>query len=212
MTCALCEIRRPRRFCPGVRGDICTTCCGTEREVTVTCPLDCEYLREARKHDRITPIAPADIPHRDIRVTDQLLNENEELMAFLVLTFTRAAAELPSVVDFDAREALDALIRTYRTLESGVYYETRPTNPLAASICDRVQAGIAEFRREETRNLGMTKTRDAGILGLLVFLQRFELDRNNGRRRGRAFLDALRAIYAGEPGSPPAASSPLILP
>jgi hypothetical protein len=59
----------------------------------------------------------------------------------------------------------------------------------------------------------MTKTRDADILGLLVFLQRFELDQNNGRRKGRAFLDALRKIYADEPGSaPPAASSSLILP
>ena len=47
----------------------------------------------------------------------------------------------------------------------------------------------------------MTKTRDADVLGLLVFLQRFELDRNNGRRRGRAFLDALREFHPPEPES-----------
>jgi hypothetical protein len=213
MACALCETRRPRRFCPGVRGDICTTCCGTEREVTVSCPLDCEYLREARKHDRTPPIDPEQVPNRDIDVKDELLSENEKLLAFLSLVLTRAASETPEVVDFDMREALDALIRTYRTLQSGVYYESRPNNPLAAHICDVVQAGIAEFRREETETLGMTKTRDADILGLLVFLQRFELDQNNGRRKGRAFLDALRRIYADEAGAgPPAASSSLILP
>jgi len=179
----------------------------------VSCPLDCEYLREARKHDRTPFIDPRQIPNRDIQVADELLSENENLLAFLSLVLTRAASETPRVVDFDMREALDALIRTYRTLESGVYYESRPDNPLAAHICDVVQAGIAQFRRDETEKLGMTKTRDADILGLLVFLQRFELDQNNGRPKGRAFLDALRAIYAEEPGSAPsAASSSLILP
>ena len=47
----------------------------------------------------------------------------------------------------------------------------------------------------------MTRTRDADVLGLLVFLQHFELDRDNGRRRGRAFLDALREFHPPEPES-----------
>ena len=34
----------------------------------------------------------------------------------------------------------------------------------------------------------MSETRDADVLGLLVFLQRLEFDRNNGRK-GRAFVD-----------------------
>jgi hypothetical protein len=129
------------------------------------------------------------------------------------MTLMRVASDTPGVVDFDMRDALDALTRTYRTLQSGVYYESRPTNPLAAHICDAAQAGIAKFRHDETESLGMTKTRDADILGLLVFLQRFELDQNNGRRKGRAFLDALRAIYGDEAGAAsPAASSSQILP
>ena len=100
--------------------------------MTVSCPLDCEYLREARKHDRTPPIEPEQIPNRDIDVKDELLSENEQLLAFLSLVLTRAASETPEVVDFDMREALDALTRTYRTLQSGVYYESRPNNPLAA--------------------------------------------------------------------------------
>ena len=212
MACALCETRRPRRFCPGVRGDICTTCCGAEREVTVSCPLDCEYLREARKHDKTPLFDPQQVPNRDINVTDRLLSDNEKLLASLSMTLTRAALETPGVVDFDMRDALDALTRTYRTLQSGVYYESRPTNPLAAHICDVVQAGIADFRRRETESLGMNKTRDAGILGLLVFLQRFELDRNNGRRRGRAFLHALRGLYPSGSDGESAGTSSLVLP
>ena len=179
----------------------------------MSCPLDCEYLREARKHDKTPPIDPQQVPNRDIDVKDELLSENEKLLAFLSLVLTRAARETPGVVDFDMRDALDALTRTYRTLASGVYYESRPNNPLAAHICDVVEAGIAEFRREETETLGMTRTRDGDVLGLLIFLQRFELDQNNGRRKGRAFVDALSRIYAEEAGpAPAAASSSLILP
>ena len=50
-------------------------------------------------------------------------------------------------------EALDGLIRTYRTLQSGVYYESRPNNPLAGCIYAAVQGALAEYReRESNRN------------------------------------------------------------
>ena len=115
-------------------------------------------------------------------------------------------------MDRDIREALEASIRTYRSLQSGLYYETRPDNPLAARIGDTLQERIAEFRKEETQKLGMTRTRDSDVLRLLVFFQRLALDRDNGRPRGRAFVDVLRAFYPD--GSAPAAprASSLILP
>src|SRR6185436_13590579 len=99
--------------------------------------------------------------------------------------------ETSGAVDNDVREALEALIRTYRTLASGVYYESVPANPLAASIFRGTQNAVATFREREQQELGMSRTRDADILGILVFLQRIEYDRNNGRTRGRAFLHSL---------------------
>lgn len=211
MLCAICQIRRPRRFCPGVGGSICSVCCGTEREVTVSCPLDCEYLREARKHDRAPSLEGVEIPNKDIRVTENELVEREDLLVFMASTLVKAALEIPGVVDLDVRAALDALARTYRTLQTGVIYETRPENPLAGGVCDSVQGALEEYRREERERTGISKTRDSDVLKILVFLQRFELDRNNGRPRSRAFLDALRGFYPGEV-APPAAASPLIVP
>ena len=211
MPCAICHIRRPRRFCPGVRGDICSICCGTEREVTVDCPLDCEYLADARKHDRVTPADPAAFPNQDIRVTEPFLQEHEDLLVFLGRQLLEAALATPGAVDYDVREALEALIRTYRSLQSGVYYETRPDNPLAAGIGQMLQVGAAEFRKRETEQLGMTKTRDADILAVLAFLQRLELDHNNGRKRGRAYLDFLRAFFPGAE-APAVQQSTLIVP
>ena len=206
MACAICEVRKPKRFCPGVGGDICTLCCGTEREVTVHCPLECVFLQDARKHDKTQPVDPDKFPNQDIRVTDQFLHDNEELLVFFGRNLMTAALETPNAVDADVREALEALIRTYRTLESGVYYETRPQSILAAAIYARLQGAVTELRRIETENRGVPQTRDKQILGLLVFLQRLALDRNNGRPLGRAFVDFLREFFvpqgAGEPAAP----------
>jgi hypothetical protein len=213
MSCAICHTRRPRRFCPGVRGDICTICCGTEREVTVDCPLDCVYLQDAHKHERVTPVDPRSFPNQDIRVTEEFLRDREPLLLYLARTLLDAAVASSGAIDFDVREALQALVRTYRTLESGVYYETRPSNPIAANISSLVQTSIAEFRKVETERGGMAQTRDADILGVLAFLERLELDHNNGRKRGRAYLDFLHNFFPAEPSEPaPATSSSLIVP
>ena len=210
MNCAICEIRRPRRYCPGVRGEICSLCCGTAREVTVDCPLDCTYLRESRSHDRPPEPDPAKLPNPDVKITEKFLSQNDRLFTFLCMALLRQALGAPGVVDNDVREALEALVRTYRTLESGVYYETRPANPLANHLCNGVQQAAEEFRKREREQTGLTRTRDTDVLGSLAFLQRLEYDRNNGRKRGRAFLDFLRSQF-GEP-QPAEARSPLIVP
>jgi hypothetical protein len=214
MACAICRIRKPRRFCPGVHGDICSICCGNEREVTVDCPLDCPFLQEARKHERTEPLNPSEFPNQDIRVTEEFLEEHEPLLVGAMGSLMHAAFDTPGAVDRDVRDALDALIRTQRTLQSGVYYETRPVNALANRIFGATQTGLEEFRESERDNLGTSRTRDADVLGVLVFLQRLELDRNNGRPRSRAFLDSLRGFLDGADGAVPQTppASPLIVP
>src|SRR5215469_4020769 len=101
MACAICEIRRPRRFCPGVRGDICSLCCGTEREMTVDCPLDCEYLQEARLHEKPQPLEESQIPNRDITLSEHFLEEHEPLLAFLGRAVAEAAFASSGANDFD---------------------------------------------------------------------------------------------------------------
>jgi hypothetical protein len=187
-------------------------CCGSEREITLDCPFDCEYLLEARKHDKPVPVTGASIPNQDIPVTEEMVSENEALVLHLANEFIQASEAAPELIDFDAREALEAAIRTYRTRSSGLYYDSLPENPLAAGLARTLLDGIEEFRREETERLGMTHTRDSAVLGVLVFLQHFELDRNNGRRRGRAFLQALQWLYPSGSGEDSPGGSSLILP
>ena len=139
------------------------------------------------------PIAEELVPNKDVQLTEKFIREHEPLVFALAISLKRAISE-GQAVDFDAREALEALIKTYRTLASGLIYETRPANPYAAGIQDKMAAAIDELRKG-THTVG-----DADVLGSLVFLQRLELQYNNGRRRGRAFRDFL-GDYIPEPAA-----------
>jgi len=201
MKCQICELRKPRRYCPGVRGEICPQCCGTEREQTVDCPRECDYLREARLYEKLPPLNPEDFPNKDIRVSEAFLLEQELLVVFAGAKLLEAALETPGAIDNDLREALESLIRTYRTLETGLYYETMPANVLAAGIHSRMQEEVADLR-ERLAEKGSVRPRDADVLGVLVFLQRLEMHHNNGRKRGRAFLDFLRSNFPAAEQAP----------
>ena len=197
-SCKLCQKRRARRLCPGVGGEICAVCCGTERENTIECPSQCEYLQDARKHE-LPAIAKIevhaeDIPNRDINVNEEFIRAHEGELLWLAHATVRAM-ESAKAVDDDAREALAAMIQTYRTLESGLIYDTRPQNPYAARVQDSLKESVEELRKKLAEETGLHQLRDSDVLGTLVFLQRLELQYNNGRRRGRAFYDFLRGYF-----------------
>jgi hypothetical protein len=194
--CKICEIRRPRRYCPGVGGDICPLCCGNEREVTVNCPLDCVYLREARSREKLPDVDPRTFPNADIKISEDFLRRNEALLITTAAAVARASLETEGAVDSDAREALDAMIRTYRTLQSGLYYESRPDNTLAASIQAKVKEAIEDLQRRASET-GVT-IRDAEILGVLAFVQRLGIQHTNGRPKGRAFIHFLQQFFPAQ--------------
>jgi hypothetical protein len=195
VNCVICGIRRPRRHCPGVHGDICTICCGTEREQSVDCPLDCTYLHDAHEHEKPPELDAATLPNQDIQITEDFLRVNEILMAFLAMSIFEGALKSPGATDWDVREALEALVKTYRTLQAGLYYETLPANIFAAAIAAHVHTKMAEIKQKEIEAGGVPTIRDASILGVVAFLQRLEYSHNNGRKRSRAFLDFLRGFY-----------------
>jgi hypothetical protein len=206
MACAICKTRREKRHCPGVQGEICSICCGEQREETVDCPLDCEYLQIAHQHESLEKKNPAGMPSREFRISQDFLRKNVEFLMTMQLTVLKAALRVHAI-DSDVREALDGLARTYRTLESGLYYESRPANPMAAAIFDAIQQRVAEIRQTENER-GVHKLLDNQVLTVLVFLQQMEYAFDNGRKRGRCFLDNLRTTMAGvaEEGQPDPAS------
>jgi hypothetical protein len=191
--CRICEKRRPKRYCPGVSGDICPICCGVEREVTVNCPLDCPYLRTAREHDELPDVDPRSFPNNDIRVDEAFLRRTEPLLVLIASSIAQSALATAGVIDNDIKDALNSLVRTYRTLQSGLIAEARPDNILASRVYKDVQETVADTRTRLEQQ-GHT-LRDADVLGILAFLQRMEIQHNNGRPKGRAFIDFLRGFF-----------------
>jgi hypothetical protein len=201
VNCSICGVRKARRNCPGVKGEICSICCGTEREQSIDCPLDCEFLRHAHEHEN-TPEVPRDeLPDRDTDVDEDFLRRYEWVLIVVGSAVVDAYREFPAATDYDAREALAALVKTWQTLESGLIYEEKPANPYAAAMCDAVRHRVAEVQARLEAAGESTYLPDSAVLKLLIFLRRLEVLDNNGRKRSRAFLDMLNRSYASPPGA-----------
>lgn len=208
MTCSICNSRKAKRHCPALRSEICPQCCGREREETLDCPLDCPYLIEARSHEKLRGLDPEDFPYKEIRISDTYLRQHEDLLTALGQFILEAALNTAGAVDTDVRDALEALARTYKSLESGVYYETMPQSPIGQIIVRQIQESVQRFRTEETQRTGLTSTRDADVLAVLVFLLRMAIDHDNGRKRGRSFIDFLLQHFTPAPGTARVGSAP----
>ena len=204
--CKLCGKRRARRRCPAVHGDICTICCGTEREVSLSCPLECEFLQEAHRREKPILVDEKELSDPDVPVTEEFLRDHEELLLFCMVSLVHAALRTASATDADALEALEALIKTYRTAESGLLYETRPVNTIAASVQRALSESLADYQkvRAERESLHF---RNAEILAVLVFLRRMGQQNQNGRPRGRMYLDLLKQMTPATAGDERAPAS-----
>lgn len=182
-----------------MRADICTVCCGTEREQSIDCPLECEFLRQAHQHEDTPEVPPDQLPNREVKIDEDFLRQYEWVMVVTGSALIDAYNEHPASTDYDAREALAALVKTWQTLESGLIYDARPTNPYAAAMYDAVKDRIAEIQVRLAESGESAYLRDSSVLKLLIFLRRLEVLDNNGRKRSRAFLDILNRSYAGKP-------------
>jgi hypothetical protein len=192
--CKICAKRRARRYCPAVQGDICSICCGTEREVSLACPLECEYLQEGHQHEKPVPIAEGQISYPDIRVEEEFLRDHEELLLFTVYSLVQAALRTPGAIDADVMTALEALIQTQRTLQSGLVYESRPENTVALAVQRAFTSSLQDYQNVREEREGLSAYRGSEILAVLVFLHRLGQQSQNGRPRGRMFLDLLRRM------------------
>jgi len=204
--CKICGKRRARRACPAVRGDICTICCGTEREVSLACPLECEYLQEAHRRERPIPVSDKQLANADVPVSEEFLQTHEELVLFCVYSLVQAAVRTAGALDTDILAALEALIQTHRTLESGLFYETRAENTIAASVQRSFAASLTDYQKLRAEREALSPVRNSEILKTLVFLHRLGQQNLNGRPRGRMYLDLLRQMTPEQSVEQPAPS------
>jgi hypothetical protein len=214
LSCAICDERKEKRFCPAVHGKICPQCCGEQREVTLDCPSDCPYLLQAREHatthhanaqkerpgerDREGLFPEVEIP--DVQITEQFLYEREELILGLSFALAKCARADRSLMDRDLIAALSSLAKSYQTLvNSSLIYEPPTANlglqNIIRDIAREVETMVREFREAEQQHIGHTRLRDSEVLKALVFLLRLGLGRTSGRPKSRAFVDFLFAQF-----------------
>lgn len=218
MSCAICEIRKEKRFCPAVHGRICPQCCGEQREVTLDCPSDCPYLIQAREHEKPRPadqIDPAAL-FLQVEVSDQFMYEKEHLLMGLTYALSKAARADRSLHDQDLIATLSMLATSYhRRVNSGLHYEQPLTSESQRRAAAELENMVKEYREAEQKHVGYSSLRESDVLKALVFLVRLAHGRTPGRPKSRAFVEFLFAQFPEKDSAvvtPQEAGSRIILP
>lgn len=204
MSCAICDLRKEKRFCPAVHGRICPQCCGEQREVTLDCPNDCSYLRQAREHEK--PRSAGDLDPAallpQVEIPDNFLYEHEHLILGLSFALARRAHADRDLHDADVIAGTAALAQSYeRLVNSGLHYEEPIQSPARQAVVAELQNMVKEYREAEQKHMGYTNLRDSEVLKGLAFLVRMGHARTSGRPKSRAFIEFLFAQFPEKPAA-----------
>lgn len=198
MSCAICEVRKEKRFCPAVHGRICAQCCGENREVTLDCPTDCIYLRQAREHEGPRSLDQIDKSTLffEVELGEQFVYEHEHLLAGLTFSLARAAKADRTLNDSDLIASLTAFIKTMLiSVNSGLHVDSPVTNSAHQAVIADLRRVIQQYRDTERQHLGMERLRDSEVLRALVFMVRTAQARTSGRPKSRAFVQFLLSQF-----------------
>ena len=218
MSCAICEIRKEKRFCPAVHGRICPQCCGEQREVTLDCPSDCPYLIQAHEHEKprsMDQVDPAGL-FLQVELSDQFMYEKEHLLMGLTYALAKSAHADRNLQDQDLIAALVVLTKSYeRLVNSGLHYEQPLTSDAQRRVVAELELMVKEYREAELKHTGYSTLRDSDVLKALVFLVRLANARTSGRPKSRALVGFLFAQFPAKEAAvvaPAEAGSRIILP
>jgi len=200
VSCPICGKRKAERFCPAKGEKICAVCCGTEREVTIDCPLDCSYLVAAHRYENEHQRSiPPDTPLLEEKIPQDTVYAHQQLMSALAFSIAKFCAVQPTATDPDILTALEALAQTYKTLGSGIIYENPPVAPLPRELYAALITFLAEVKKQQAERANSAAWKDSEVFFLLIFLYRMGLLRTNGRPRSRRFIEFLRAQFPRAP-------------
>ena len=160
--------------------------------MSLSCPLDCEYLQEAHAREKPVTVTEAQLSNRDVKVGEEFLRTHEELLLFAIYSLVQAALRTPGAVDTDLLDALRALIQTHRTRDAGLVYETRAGNSIAVAVQRAFTTALEDYEKIREERESLSPPRNAEVMAILVFLHRLGQQNINGKPRGRMFIDMLR--------------------
>ena len=193
--CPLCRTRKAKRFCPAKQAHICPVCCGQKREVEIDCPADCVYLQSGREYERSRRLEQGDIGQLTEGLWRRVFHgRNAQVVLGLWTAIDEYRSRFPSLVDADVREVVGQLARTYRTLESGLYYDHEPDTLRQKGLYGSLKSFLEDLQKPEDLSAPAPKTGD--LLDCLQ-LNLELLERSDpSRPRSRDFLDWLAATLS----------------
>lgn len=182
--------------------------------MTIDCPRDCTHLISARRYEikHRKPVDPEAIPFPGLEFSPEILRRHPEALSAIGLAILGFAQQNGGARDPEILTVLRALAESYRTLESGIYFERPPDEPVARALYVHLGQALQEFKRRDTQQSGFTTTKDSEIFRLLVFFLRVGVRESNGRPKARAFLDFLYAQFPAAPAAVEREAPRIILP
>lgn len=137
--CISCNRRKGKRNCPALDGLICAECCGTKRLVSINCPNNCVYLKEAQIYSiQRVEEKPADFSRKQ---WDLFL-----IFEGLVYKFLQ---EFPNFTDEELLEVLTLLEKEYQTRKKNLFLPSlHPKSSRALKLKTLLEEEFARIGRE----------------------------------------------------------------
>ena len=195
--CTSCEKRKGNRFCPGLKANICSLCCGTKREKEIPCDGACEYLKKGKDYQLGREIEKRIISDLQAETTDVF--GMDEVAAFVM------ALERFFVDQFyDDKEASDnhiyeALTKIY-AFEKGILPALEGENKSDKSILKKFNDLIKRFSnlsgelkaKAILRMIKSVRSSSSSILGNRNYLEMI-YSQHTGKGRWAALFQKLES-------------------
>jgi len=207
--CPLCSERPAKRYCPAKETQICSVCCGTKREVEIDCPATCVHLQSGRAYE--SDKRPVD-PTLNLRI--QSLGEDfvRNYSWLMDILCTEVLAEYRTsqwLLDNDVLEVYKALGSSFKTLDSGIYYDSLPESAIQRSLYSRLKGTLEKLMRPDAAR--PTPLRASDVVNAMDFLVLVASVNSSLRPKSRQYLHFLDSMTVARDSSE-GETSRLILP
>ena len=132
--------------------------------MTLDCPSDCPYLRQAHEHEKPRSADQIDAAELflEVELSDQFMYEQEHLLMGLTYALAKAARADRSLRDHDLLATLSVLAKSYqRRVNSGLHYEQPLTSASQRRVAAEVENMVKEYREAEQKHVGYSNLRES---------------------------------------------------
>lgn len=134
------------------------------------------------------------------------------MLTGLWTTIHESRSQSPDLVDADVREVLERLLRTYQTLEGGIYYDHVPDTLTQKALYGSLKSLLDKRRNPEDLSASTPKTGD--VLDCLKMSLEMANLSDSSRPKSREFLDRLSGMVSRSTEDPSHLKNPpkIVLP